>query len=421
MLYSNERKEISRFSWLDDTTNSKIMHRFNDSRVSLPYNKKIKLLFIINVNIANGGGMERVLLRYIQEIPQEEKEKYSITVIQTGNMDRRRIDERDIRDIFIKSNAELVTLQRLNSNSFRFKNALLATILNIITEGFRNRKERHIVREISASFDVVYLFRNSFVKFINKGPKIIGSFHERNLNPSSYRFPGSLLMKFVAFLIHRGLIWRKINLYHYIARNWLPFMPVNAIFIPNGVQLDTSTIFHTRKEGEKIRILFVGRLVEEKGIRVLLEAFSLLDDCENYELNIVGTGELEKLLTSMHKTGIIYHGRVSDDELKEIYEKCDLFVLPSHADIFSLAVLEALAHGEYVIADNFLSGAFDEFMNIGMLEYVDTDPEKIKEKIEEFRHKNLEYARVKTRKLIDEKYSWNVVCRDLYSIFERLA
>ena len=54
-------------------------------------NKKIKLVFMVNINLISGGGMERTLLSFIKYIPDEFKSVFDIKVIQTGIYDKIRI------------------------------------------------------------------------------------------------------------------------------------------------------------------------------------------------------------------------------------------------------------------------------------------------------------------------------------------
>jgi len=74
---------------------------------------------------------------------------------------------------------------------------------------------------------------------------------------------------------------------------------------------------------------------------------------ENVEMLIVGdkTEEIDKLLASRF-VNIIFVGRVSDNELLEIYRKSDLLVFASTEEGFGLPILEAQAVGLAVITSN---------------------------------------------------------------------
>lgn len=105
------------------------------------------------------------------------------------------------------------------------------------------------------------------------------------------------------------------------------------------------------------RIVFVGRVTSEKHIDVLLKAFAKLDDSLDACLDIVGGGDLMKELGQLAKElGIIdrvtFSGYVTDDELRDILRDATVFVMPSIAELQSIATLEAMASALPVVAAN---------------------------------------------------------------------
>lgn len=153
---------------------------------------------------------------------------------------------------------------------------------------------------------------------------------------------------------------------HIIGSDYLPRYREKCVIIPYGV--DESVIEngnkYVRKKLEisqsKINFLFVGRLVYYKGCKVLLEAFSQV---ENANLTIIGSGELENELKAMSiELGITnkvkFLGQVDEKKLKQAFEECDIFVLPSieKSEAFGLVQIEAMAYGKPVINTNLSSG-----------------------------------------------------------------
>lgn len=85
-----------------------------------------------------------------------------------------------------------------------------------------------------------------------------------------------------------------------------------------------------------------------KGITELITAFSRLPG--NHELHLVGHGrlhdELVKVATEMQCRGrVIFHGLVTSDRVQELLDSCDVFMLPSHTEGLSRALLEAMSRG----------------------------------------------------------------------------
>lgn len=96
--------------------------------------------------------------------------------------------------------------------------------------------------------------------------------------------------------------------------------------------------------------LFVGRLLEYKGLRELIFAIQSIKDMRA-KLWIVGSGELAdaiKLATQKFKQ-IFYLGRISGDLLWRIYHASDVFVMPSHDEPWGLVINEAMAAGLPII------------------------------------------------------------------------
>jgi glycosyltransferase involved in cell wall biosynthesis len=108
-------------------------------------------------------------------------------------------------------------------------------------------------------------------------------------------------------------------------------------------------------------LLFVGRLVERKGVAVLLEAVALLGAESDVRLQVVGEGPLrDRLERRAARLGIagrvVFHGAVSEEELQQRFSRCDVFLLPAVVDRkgdtegLGVVLLEAMQHGKPVIA-----------------------------------------------------------------------
>ena len=95
---------------------------------------------------------------------------------------------------------------------------------------------------------------------------------------------------------------------------------------------------------EKIIVFAVGRHVEYKGMKYLVEASKFLDD--RFEIYIGGKGELTESLKAQasNDNKIHFLGRLSDAELTAYYMACDIFAFPSITknEAFGLSLAEAM-------------------------------------------------------------------------------
>jgi glycosyltransferase involved in cell wall biosynthesis len=102
--------------------------------------------------------------------------------------------------------------------------------------------------------------------------------------------------------------------------------------------------------GGKPKVLFVGRLSEEKGLSTLLSARALGGE---YELHIVGDGPMAPLVKSAAEkdSGIHWHGRLDAPGVYSLMNQASLLVFPSECyENFPIVLLEAMAHGRAMLA-----------------------------------------------------------------------
>jgi len=111
------------------------------------------------------------------------------------------------------------------------------------------------------------------------------------------------------------------------------------------------------------RILFVGRHIERKGIPFLIRAMEKLENPADWELRIVGTGDVTEELkaeaaNSAQAERIVFTGKLSSGELAREYLGADLFVLPAIVDSkgdtegLGVVLIEAVAAGLPLVASD---------------------------------------------------------------------
>jgi len=139
---------------------------------------------------------------------------------------------------------------------------------------------------------------------------------------------------------------------------------VQAAIIPFGAAVDAPPAPppYTYDGARPFEMLFTGRLVERKGVHVLLDAIASLPPGRRVRLNVLGDGpDRAKLEARAAELGLlgdraVFHGFVPTEELQRRLETCDAFVLPAVIDAkgdtegLGVVLLEAMSHARPVIA-----------------------------------------------------------------------
>ncbi|MFQ5910020.1 MAG: glycosyltransferase family 4 protein, partial [Thermoplasmata archaeon] len=171
-------------------------------------------------------------------------------------------------------------------------------------------------------------------------------------------------------------------------------------------------------------ILIVSRFVEKKGHRTLFEAVARLRD-RDVRLQVVGGGPLD-LKSMVSGIGIQdkveFLGKVPDDALKELYQGCDVFCMPSETTDYGdkegipVVLMEAMAYGKPVIATR--HAGIPEIVEEILID--EGDDEALAENIKSLMNHRELGARLgeNNRRIIREKYSSENV-NALLGIFRR--
>lgn len=124
---------------------------------------------------------------------------------------------------------------------------------------------------------------------------------------------------------------------------------VTVRVVGNGVSLDA--IKRLPPSGEPSDIVFVGRLIEDKKVDVLLQAIhELVGEFPNLRCTIVGDGpereSLERLAASLALGAIVrFAGRVDDGQVFGLMKAAKVFAMPSVREGFGISVIEAQGSG----------------------------------------------------------------------------
>lgn len=198
-------------------------------------------------------------------------------------------------------------------------------------------------------------------------------------------------------------------------------------FIPNGVNrpvIHEAEIIKDKFGLEKdTYILFLGRLVPEKGLRYLIQAFKQVKT--DKKLVIAGgssdTDEFASELWEMAKDDdrIIFTGFVQGQELDELYSNAYVYTLPSDLEGMPLSLLEAMSYGNCCLVSD-----IDECASVvedKALIFKKSDVNDLKEKLQLAcdQPKIVEQMKAEAADFICGKYNWDDVVKETLSLYRK--
>jgi glycosyltransferase involved in cell wall biosynthesis len=305
----------------------------------------LKVLEICSAYPPSRGGVER----FVQEVSRGLVRKgHEVTVITSS----RGVEMRQHDEI----GADGVRVMRLPEQFHLFEAPLMPAIAFKI---------------LARDFDIVHIHGMSptitdssiLMGWLRRKPVVV-TYHNDAEATSGWRITRLAAAGYAALSIP---IMRRADVVVCSTRSYAESSPVlrhisdKLRIIPLGVEPGRfSRMMDSRSERKRREVLFVGQLKDYKGVDVLIRAIAKLRrEGHDIGLQVVGEGpSLPKLKHTAKELqlngGVRFLGNVEDEALIELYNECDLFVLPSTSrrEAFGIVQLEALAAGKKVVASD---------------------------------------------------------------------
>jgi glycosyltransferase involved in cell wall biosynthesis len=249
--------------------------------------------------------------------------------------------------------------KRITKDHSHFSPALLARLWHEV-------KQCDIVH-IHAWWNLVSVL-SCFIAVV-KGVKVVVS-PRGTLSAYSFNYRNSFSKKLLHQLIGKKLLDQSFI--HATSPNEQKALselikPVQFFDIPNFVQLPPYEEVNIPLEPNCLKLLFLSRIDEKKGLDILLNALSAITI--SYRLTIVGDGNeqyINGLKQLAEQKGIsenlTWLGFQHSNKF-ELYKQHDLFILPSHDENFGNVVIESLSMGTAVLIST----------HVGLADYVSTN------------------------------------------------
>jgi glycosyltransferase involved in cell wall biosynthesis len=211
---------------------------------------------------------------------------------------------------------------------------------------------------------------------------------------------------------------------------------VDPAIIPFGAAVDAPAAPppYTYDGARPFELLFVGRLVERKGVHLLLDAVAALPPERAAVVHVVGDGpEHERLQARAERLGLggraVFHGFVAKEELERRLRTCDALVLPAVVDAkgdtegLGVVLIEAMSYARPVIAS--AAGGIVDIVRDGRSGFLvpPGDASALANAISRLME---DPARARAlglagREDVEANFSWDVIADRLAEIYRRVA
>lgn len=294
---------------------------------------------------------------------------------------------------------------------------------------------------------VKFLFKY-FKKLLNKNIKII------HIHTASR---GSFLRKFIAFNIAK--LFKKKILFHIHPSNFIKFYDnsskivqgcikktlINSdllVVIANTIKQEITTRFadldfrmiynpvimkefNSKESANSIKVLFMGRLGQNKGVYDIIEAAKYING-NNLKISLYGDGNIEEFQNLVKKyclqDKVLVKGWISGEEKEKIIRESDISILPSYTEGLPMSVLEAMSYGLPIISTPVggTSEAVEDGVNGFLIQ--PGDYKALAEKIDLLASNKelIEQMGQESFRIAKEKFDINIIINQLKELYEEV-
>jgi phosphatidylinositol alpha-mannosyltransferase len=248
---------------------------------------------------------------------------------------------------------------------------------------------------------------------------VVGTFHAYSTNPFTNNF-GYLSGARRRFnRLHARIAVSKAAAW--TGRRWFGG---SYELIPNGVDVGGPRL-GPKPDSDELRVLFIGRAEERKGLPVLLTAFEALVEHVPSTLTVVGVdqADVERYVAdpaALRRISAL--GRVGEDELWRQLHEADVLAAPSLAgESFGMVLTEAFAAGTPVIASNIAGYADVVTDGVDGVLVPPADPQRLAEELQRMYVEPARRIEMGASALSSaERYAWPHVASQVERVYERV-
>lgn len=332
----------------------------------------MKIAFIIP-NFLPFGGNSRTVMSYIENFAAEAE-----TIVLIESYGIRKSEDQAVKKLKAIENLRIIRSRvkwyKLVDFSRSIKHGEFLHYLFYPYMSFLKRVMNGGVRREVRDFDAIYLFDITDAPIFRKGTNntILGTHNQR-------------MSRMKAFLINKGLFLPSIFAFRFFQNesSFAEIIKTKKVFIiPKGT--DTNLFFPQQSDpGNVIKFLYVSRLEPKKGLETILGTWKQMDQRNDCELHIAGSGSLSHLITEGKFSNLRYHEEMRRTDLAELYSKSDYFVFPTDWDAQPSVIVEAVSSGLICLVSESMRGLLDDLEKEGFVQYVKNDAYSFTKAMEE--------------------------------------
>lgn len=326
------------------------------------------------------------------------------------------------------------TMKHYGAKEGLFKGMLVKPIPTIMTKSLEKISASLIATLYNAldrNFDIIHFhaFGPSLFCFIPMliGRKVVVQGHGIEWRRSRWGIFGRTFLRLSEIpsikLPHVVTVVSKVQK-RYILENY----GRESVFIPTGVNppvIERPELINQLGLRGNDYILFVGRLVREKGVHHLIAAYNRLNP--RLKLVIAGNALHEDSYKSYlndltaRNSNIIFTGFVTGKMLNELYSNCYMFILPSEVEGLSTSLLEAMSYGNCCLVSDIQENL--EAMNDHGYAFINRDRKDLANKIDHLINNVYDVEKVKSaaRSYALDKHSWDLIAYQFEQLYTTLV
>ncbi len=258
--------------------------------------------------------------------------------------------------------------------------------------------------------------------------KVVCTVHGLDWKRQKWGLIGKLALKLgefsTAYFPHKAIMVSQSLKKYYNEQ----YKSLDSIYIPNGIEEKNKKAINLIKDKYGLEkdeyILFLARLVPEKGVHYLIEAFQRIHP--NKKLVIAGgsshSDEYVEKLTDLAKgnPNIIFTGFIQGEILDELFTNAYCYVLPSDIEGLPISLIEAMAYGQCCLVSDIAENI--EVIGSQGVSFKKGDIESLKQQLEYLIQNESVVNKYKqgAEKYIRERYNWDKVALETKQVYTSL-